>query len=387
MASSCKEQYLLTREVMYIARKTKGILFGGCISTYFMRRHYANQYKRTLIKNNELEHFDENYQKINYNPETYTGRNTNIRDVDAYFEFECDARTYIEELYKIPGVYDVVPISNKDSVYKRHVLFDKHFTLQKYVVKYLFDHSFCSFGRTLTVYIDIVISKPDSEYRHPPTVFMQELTVKQLLWDSNGIRCNKMSNHPLEHSFDILDDFVSKMCFIKPETSFSRQEMRDLLPKDGDFYYNQESEKITAILERMIESRIAVIIRLLSYHKQYTVVNSPMCYEKDGSCGICFTKTHHVLKWKTSQNNSQFYCFRCVLEYLNSFKKVEVCDYHNHEEYDDDNEYFHNDPILTNREWKYLTVKQIYLIENIFVCPVGNKANFSVYKTHNSHLA
>jgi hypothetical protein len=387
--TSCKEKFLLTRELMDYAKKSNGTIFGGSIPSYFKKLYFTNAYKRTLIKNNDLDHFDEYYGDAEYDPETFTGRNNVIRDIDVFFKNEDDVETYMKEIYKIPGVFQIVE-SDRTLHYKRHVLFDKNFKLKKIVVKYLYDHSFCRKGKQITVPIDIVTNRPESEYNFSPVAFMQELTVKQLMWDTSGIYSaltKKISGkNNLTRSLEILDDFNANVCFISEETKMMRNEFRNLLPDTYDSYpydYSNSNRIVSVcILERIIESRIMVISRLISYHGVHTVVNSPISFEEKGSCGICFTENegHGILRWKTKQNNSQSYCKKCIFKYLRSFSTVSG--YHTHDEYEPD--YFHDDPILTKREWKYLTTKQIHLIENTFVCPVGNKADFSCSSSSSS---
>lgn len=391
MEPSSKEKYLLTRELMEYAKNSNGKLFGGSISSYFSKQHFTNAYKHTLIKNNDLEHFDKYYQDINYDPETWLGRNKTIRDIDVFFKSDCDVEKYTRNIYTIPGVYDIQvynPCSQPVDDYRRHILFARYFAVKKILVKYLFDHSFCRKGTSINVPIDIVTIRPDSDWNSPVSL-MQELTIKQLMWDTTGITCNIQTKNHLSRSLEILDDFNSNVCFIAHENRIMRNEMRELIPSkcyydeaeyDDDYdHSNDYSRDVVSILTRIIESRIMVISRLLSYHGFYTIVNSPLSLEKKGDCGICFEEEcEDVLKWNTKQNNGKSYCKKCILNYIRSFMKVSGS--HTHDECEPDS--FHKDPILTNKEWKYLTNKQIYLIENVLVCPVGNKADFSCVNTH-----
>ena len=370
-----KEKYLLTRDLMERGRNNGGTLFGGSISNYFLRCHHANAYKRELIMNNEIELFDKNYQNPNYHTSSYDGRNMTIRDIDIYFSSKESVSQYVESIYKIPGVHDVVECPSVSSIYKRHVLFDKNYTLNTYKVRYLYGHSFCSKGTPITISLDVVISKPESRYRHPPTVCMQELTVKQLLWDSEGIKTSNKYEHHLVNSFNILDDFIHNICFIKEESWDMRENMRNLLSEEYDTFRYVNSKASNA-LEKILESRTSLISRLMMHHKKYNIVNSPFVYEKRGSCGICLSEKDNVFKWKTDKNNGQLYCEQCICGYMKSIRKIDN-EYHNHKELENAPKHFHDDPILTPYEWKFLNIKQIYLIENIFVCPVGNKADFS----------
>lgn len=369
-----KERYLVNRKLIELARKN-GEVFGGSIPTIFRRKHYVSKYKKTLIKNDDMKHFDRYYNYATYDSESYKYRTERIRDIDVFFKYQEDVENFKKDIYKIAGVFNIQECNAHN--YKKHVLFDKNYNLEKIIVKYTMNHSFCEPGYNMSFQIDIVTPSIHCEIYENPIHMMQELTIKQLTWNVDGIHSSLHveKSHQLEKCFDIIHDFISDICYIKEETGYMRDKMREYLQSyyddvDGDNISMKEK------LSRCLETRIMVIMRILRYHMNYTIVNSPMSFEKDSDkdCGICFNTKKQMFKWRTQQNNTQLYCFECIYKYLQTLKNIDDTVLYTH---DFDEDHFHNNPILTSEEWRHLNLNQIYLIENILVCPVGNKANFS----------
>lgn len=374
--NTSKEQMLVNRKLMELAR-SKGEVFGGSIAVTFRRKHFASAYKRHLIKNNEVEHFDKYYDDESYDTETHAYRTEQIRDIDVFFKNPEDVASFKKDIYKIPGVYKIQGCNDAFNarIYKRHVLFDRNYNLEKIIVKYIMNHSFCEPGSgvKMSFMIDIVTPSVHCERKDNPVFMMQELTIKQLMWDSKSLTSTLYTtpSNELEKCYEIIDDFISDVCYIKEENPYMRVCMES---------YIQSHDELSVVekLSKCLETRILVIKRILRYNIQHTIVNSPISFEKNclTDCGICFSKKKYMFKWKTEQNNTQPYCLECINKYLHSLTVIDETVYHNYLDNRED-DYFHRNPILTSEEWKYLNTNQIYLIENILVCPVGNKADFS----------
>lgn len=381
-----KEKYLLTQRLMELGRHNHGEIFGGSISTYFMKRYNSNAYKRQLIKDNKLDQFDDLYEDEIYSPKTYKGRTSVIRDIDIYFRKDDDVKCYLEYIYRIPGVYEITECPDSSSMYHQHVLFKHNYKLSKVIVRYTYNHSLTR-KNSPRIYIPIDIITPrDSEYTTNPVYIMQELTIKQFVWNIRGFESPIPSLNCTLKTYDIVDDFLNDVCYFREETYHMRDAMRDYI----ELQYNKSETEydFTCHLEYCLRTRVLVILRLLNNLCKFTVVNSPLSFEKEGECGICLSdkvtvarsigcrygeKLDKLYRWKTDKNNTQLYCYQCLKKYLDSLITVDETTYHRC----DYKEEFARNPILTSREWKYLKENQIYLIENILVCPVGNKANFS----------
>lgn len=396
-----KETYLLVKMIMKFARHHGGDLFGGCVSTYFRKKHFITKYKNYLIAKNQLCNFDKHFANPDFDTATFDERNKTFRDIDIFFGTTSCVQNFKDKILKIPGVFQIKSCSTLSS-YKRHALFSRFFQLEKIIVKYIYGNSISEkkSGTMIFINVDIVTKLPkfDKLDIHPLN-FMQELTIKQLVWNDNVIqtftesipmeRCYRSSL--IRKSFDIIDNFNQNVCYITKETNFMRNSFKEFIYSSSEYNYS-----IKERLKECIQSRILVICRLLNYHKRYTIVNSPLVHADSLSksmyneCGICFSDTKLVSKqsgpgkqsvnidsffrWKTKQNNTTYYCHECICNWMNELLKI--CN--NYNVRDKRNRYlFHNNPILSPDTWNYLNDKQIYFIENIFVCPVGNKADFS----------
>ena len=377
--NTSKERHLVNRKLIELARK-KGEVYGGSVVVTFRRKHFASAYKRTLIKNNELKHFDKYYNDESYDTETHTHRTEQIRDIDVFFQEREDIVAFKKDIYKIPGVYNIRVCFNT-RIYNKHVLFDRNYNLEKIIVEYAMNHSFCEPGVKMSFHIDIVTPSVNCERKANPVYMMQELTIKQLMWDNNGLKSSSStySSHHMEKCYEIIDDFISNVCYIKEENPYMRSTMKQYLQSRDDI-------SIVEKLSKCLETRKIVIMRILRYNLQYTVVNSPISFEKNcqTDCGICFSKKKYMFKWKTEQNNTQPYCVECIAKYLQSIKTINPEIYHQGHQEDFNEYHFHKNPILTSEEWKYLNKNQIFLIENILVCPVGNMADFTCENTNYS---
>jgi hypothetical protein len=117
-------------------------------------------------------------------------------------------------------------------------------------------------------------------------------------------------------------------------------------------------------------SRAVFMIRVLVLMKMYDVYNSPIKSDTNKDCGICFEYKNDIMyKWT---NTSTPYCLECLTLYIRN-----ICDY----------KPIYSNPsdiqvemlnILDDSDVCNLTKSQVYLIENILICPVGNKIDFSL---------
>ena len=364
------ERFLLQKHCMRIARECEGTLFGGSIISYFKRKEGIVDFVNELDKTEQRSKFKELLFDPTFQPSSFENRTTEIKDIDVVFNSQEEVSVYINKLHTLPGVSNVLPTNYVS--YQNHIVFDKLFEVSKYRIIYKYDFSFTESNNSKTIcfYMDVVIPKQD-KYKIPCHV-LQYFSHKQLTWDKHGVHA------PMSHTFGTVDFDASHTIinnFLKGRVSLTTEseEMTTML---SEMVSNIDSSNIIKkgeIYTRILVSRTIFILRILLLMKMYDVYNSPLKTDKNKECGICLEHKDDILyKWtKTSTP----YCFECLSSYIRN-----ICEY----------KPVYNNPsdicvlmlgILDDSDICHMTKKQVYLIENILICPVGNKLDFSLRYT------
>jgi hypothetical protein len=352
---------------MRIARETKGVIYGGSIISYFKRKEGIVDFINELDKTGNRNKFTELLFDITFQPNSFKNRTSEIRDIDIIFESQEEVDIYMNNLQTLPGITRVL-LTNHIS-YRNHIIFDKLFEVSKYKIFYTYDFSFTDSnkGKTICIFIDIVIPKQD---KHKiPCHVLQYFSHKQLTWDKHGVHAPKshtFKSDDFDTSHTIINNFLKGRVSLSGESDIMTSILSDLVSEIDSSNITKKGE----IYTRILISRSVFILRVLVLMKMYDVYNSPLKTDKNKDCGICFEHKNDIMyKWTST---STPYCLECLTSYIRN-----ICDY----------KLVYNNPsdiciemldILDDSDVCNLTKSQVYLIENILICPVGNKLDFSI---------
>lgn len=359
------ERFLLQKHCMRIAREYKGTIFGGSIISYFKRKEGIVDFLNELDKRDKRSDFRKLLFNITFQPSSFENRTTEIRDIDIIFDSQKDFYIYKNVLLSLPGVSEVTLVKHKS--YRNHIVFERLFEVSKYRVIYKYDFSFTdsSKSKTITIFMDIVIPKQHT-YKIPCHV-LQYFSHKQLTWDKHGVHAPKMfKSDDFDASHTIINNFLKGRVSLTKESHIITSILSYLVSEIDSSNITKKGEIYTHILI----SRSIFILRVLVLMKMYDVYNSPLKTDKNKDCGICFEHKNDIMyKWTST---STPYCLECLTSYIRN-----ICDY----------KLVYNNPsdicvemldILDDSDVCNLTKSQVYLIENILICPVGNKVDFSL---------
>lgn len=361
------ERFLLQKHCMRIVRESNGTIFGGSIISYFKRKEGIVDFVNELDKTGQRSKFRELLFDMTFQPSSFENRTTEIRDIDVVFNSQEEVSVYINNLQKLPGISDII-VTNHVS-YQNHIIFEKLFDVSKYKIIYKYDFSFTESNKskTICIFMDIVIPKQD-KYKIPCHI-LQYFSHKQLTWDKHGVHAPKSYTF---HSDDFDDSHTIINNFLKGRVSLTRESelMTVMLSQIVSNIDSSNIAKKGEVYTGILITRTIFIIRVLLLMKMYEVYNSPLKTDKNKECGICFEHKNDIMyKWT---NTSTPYCFECLSAYIRN-----ICDY----------KPVYNNPsdicvemldILDDSDVCNMTKSQIYLIENILICPVGNKVDFSI---------
>lgn len=362
------ERFLLQKHCMRIVRESNGTIFGGSVISYFKRKEGIVDFVNELDKTDQRSKFRELLFDVSFQPSSFENRTTEIRDIDVVFNSQKEVSVYINNLQKLPGISDII-VLNHVSYHQTHIIFEKLFEVSKYKITYKYDFSFTESNKskTICIFMDVVIPKQD---RHKiPCHILQYFSHKQLTWDKHGVHA------PNSHTFRT-DDFDASHTiinnFLKGRVSLTK-ESRLMTVMLSQIVSNIDSSNIVKkgeVYTHILITRTLFILRVLLLMKMYEVYNSPLKTDKDKDCGICFEHKNDIMyKWTCT---STPYCFECLTSYIRN-----ICDY----------KPVYNNPsdicvemldILDDSDICNMTKTQVYLIENILICPVGNKVDFSL---------
>lgn len=359
---------------MDLIRSCYGNLFGDCIPVHFEQDHFQNKYKDDLISNEELDKLDEYFCNPMKYPDTYYKRNMYIKYIEAYFYDEISVNNLLDRINEEHGMDILSRTTYNDkhdySDYSRNPFFVYYFNLQRITVKY-------DYGEEERIKIHIHIITPKVTAKYHLFDIMPNITIKQVSWICGNAKIVPDSTSGWS---ELLDDYINNKVYIREESTTMREAIKNFIYSDPDNLFER--------LMQFIKHRIITFKRLLPYHRKFTVVNSPLEYtdslpSEEDTCGICDDVNHPELRHELrgyfrckTEKNTPYYCFRCIDTYMNMLL-VQGEGYSGSTS--NVNE-FHENPILTPETWSYLTKRQIYIIENIFVDPVGNHANFACTK-------
>ena len=361
------ERFLLQKHCMRIARECKGTIFGGSIISYFKRKEGIIDFMNELDKTNRRSDFRKLLFDTTFQPSSFINRTTQIRDIGMVFDSQKDLYMYKNTVMSLPGVCEVILTNHVP--YRSHIVFDNLFEVSKYKITYKYDYSFVepSKGTTITIFIDIVI--PKHHTIKIPCQILQYFSHKQLTWDKHGVHAPKMfKSDDFDASHTIINNFLKERVSLTKESQLMTNILSEIV---SDIDSNDIIKKGETYIHIMI-SRAVFIIRVLVLMRLYDVYNSPLKSDTDKDCGICFEHKNDIMYKCT--NNSTPYCLECLTLYIRN-----ICDY----------KPMYNNPsdiqvemlnILDDSDIHNLTKIQVYLIENILICPVGNKVDFSLKK-------
>lgn len=358
------ERFLLQKHCMRIAREYKGTIFGGSIISYFKRKEGIVDFVNELDKTGKRSEFRKLLFDETFQPSSVLNRTTDIRDIDIVFDSQKDFDTYKNVLLAIPGVCEIV--STNHISYRNHIVFDRLFEVCKYKIIYKYDFSFTepSKGTTIIIFVDIVIPKQHI-YKIPCQV-LQYFSHKQLTWDKHGVHTPSLPKYDdFDTSHTIINNFLKGRVSLTEENHIMTNILSDLVSEIDSSNIIKKSEVYT----RILVSRTVFILRVLVLMKMYDVYNSPLKTDKDKDCGICFEHKNDIMyKWT---NTSTPYCLECLTSYIRN-----ICHYKIIHTNPSDDICVESLNILDKSDICNMTKKQVYLIENILVCPVGNKVDF-----------
>jgi len=359
------ERFLLQKHCMRIARECKGTIFGGSIISYFKRKEGIVDFVNELDKTDKRSEFRKLLFDTTFQPNSVMNRTTQIRDIDIVFDSQIDLYIFKNTVLTLPGVCEVMLTNHVP--YRNHIVFDKLFEVNKYKITYKYDYSFTepSKGTTISIFVDIVIPKQHI-YKIPCQV-LQYFSHKQLTWDKYGVHAPKiLKSDDFDASHTIINNFLKNRVSLTKESHLLTNILSEIVSDIDSSNIIKKGEIYTHIMI----SRAVFMIRVLVLMKMYDVYNSPLKSDTNKDCGICFEYKNDIMyKWT---NTSTPYCLECLTSYIRN-----ICDY----------KPIHSNPsdirvemlnILDDSDVCNLTKSQVYLIENILICPVGNKIDFSL---------
>jgi len=361
------ERFLLQKHCMRIARECNGTIFGGSITSYFKRKEGIVDFINELDKLGKRSKFRKLLFDITFQPSSFDNRTTEIRDIDIVFETQESLDIYKNKILTLPGVCEILPTNHVP--YRNHVIFDELFTVNKYKIIYKYDYSFTesSRGTTICIFMDIVIPKQDT-YKIPCQV-LQYFSHKQLTWDKYGVHAPKFHISRVDDfdtSHTIINNFLKGRVAITKECESMTIMLSEMVSKIDSSNIIKKGEMYT----RILISRTVFILRVLILMKLYDVYNSPLKTDRNKDCGICFECKDEILyKWT---NTSTPYCLECLTSYIRNICEYKPI-YNNHSDI-----CVEMLDILDESDVCNMTKTQVYLIENILICPVGNKIDFSL---------
>ena len=342
--------------------------------------HHGTAYGRglssTVLQNAAFESFYQHLREhgldaaTSYNdpcvhPRSFFFRTRWCEPLCVHFDTRDDLRVFQNALYCIPGVHQVLCVRGAHSNWVIQTFFDVLVLQVDYVYNYALSSERAVEDAPCHLRLD-VHATVSRDIEGVPCLLYQDLDVHAVHCTAQGLLGPEASTLFLQQA--------SVFCHLEARWNGHATWARETKSMRNLLRYTVEQNVVPDALQKCLQFRSSAVLHLLQYLQLYTVPNSPIQLHTDpgSTCLICYEPKAHLYRWV--QQLPGGYCDQCLKLYVQHLVQASA----EHDVDIHDKHHFHVEPVLSMHHWEGLTEKQIYLIENVLVCPVGNKADFSL---------